>query len=750
MDKAEKAKNCDIEYSRFSETKKLIENLNKKLEASKKALSLAEKEFVSTQSDAEIAKKIYEKENGLSKEKEELWKKVRELDTKIGPSKKMFCDQSERKNAAEKEWKDAEQKTANLEKQKSIYEEEIDGLQKSLDQNKKDENLSEKIVFLNGLAKSIKSNETEKSNIEKNLDAQNKSLEQSKHKLEESEKKIHEIETQLETLVSREYLNISALIRKNLSSGNPCPVCGSKEHPYCDEKSIDAEKNFSSDKIMLAENVSQLHKKYEAEKSEGQNLKETASRLETSILGFQERIKSLADEKNKSVAEINAEIAGWNFSFDADDGVEKIVSIVSELKKRFQKFAEQKSRLEQAKTEAGNIEIELKSIDLGSLKNIFENERKKFEEIKTNFESLVEERKNLFGEKSVDDEERNFKINLQNLLKNLEGADEKKDAAIKNKIAMESELENYRKQIEEKNPELEAHGEELNIALEKNGFKSVDEYLLCRASDEKIMELENEKQNLEKEDASTLASVKLASENLEKCRAKNLSQKNADELEKEFSEKSAERDGANKRIGEINSILKNQSENKARYNKKLEAFSELEKKHTLWQEMKSLIGVNDGSDFEVFVQSMALQNLLIKANRYVHGITGRFSLVQKGQGVDFMVHDDNYPDPNDDRPIVNMSGGEKFIISLSLALGIAELASRNVQVNSLFLDEGFGTLSGTPLIEAVNSLKSLESTGKTLGIITHVSDVIKEFDQKIVAEKHGGTSILKGDGVVRL
>ncbi|MBQ5401053.1 MAG: AAA family ATPase [Treponema sp.] len=750
LDKAEKAKNCDIEYSRFSETKKLIENLNKKLEASKKALSLAEKEFVSTQSDAEIAKKIYEKENGLSKEKEELWKKVRELDTKIGPSKKMFCDQSERKNAAEKEWKDAEQKTANLEKQKSIYEEEIDGLQKYLDQNKKDENLSEKIVFLNGLAKSIKSNETEKSNIEKNLDAQNKSLEQSKHKLEESEKKIHEIETQLETLVSREYLNISALIRKNLSSGNPCPVCGSKEHPYCDEKSIDAEKNFSSDKIMLAENVSQLHKKYEAEKSEGQNLKETASRLETSILGFQERIKSLADEKNKSVAEINAEIAGWNFSFDADDGVEKIVSIVSELKKRFQKFAEQKSRLEQAKTEAGNIEIELKSIDLGSLKNIFENERKKFEEIKTNFESLVEERKNLFGEKSVDDEERNFKINLQNLLKNLEGADEKKDAAIKNKIVMESELENYRKQIEEKNPELEAHGEELNIALEKNGFKSVDEYLLCRASDEKIMELENEKQNLEKEDASTLASVKLASENLEKCRAKNLSQKNADELEKEFSEKSAERDGANKRIGEINSILKNQSENKARYNKKLEAFSELEKKHTLWQEMKSLIGVNDGSDFEVFVQSMALQNLLIKANRYIHGITGRFSLVQKGQGVDFMVHDDNYPDPNDDRPIVNMSGGEKFIISLSLALGIAELASRNVQVNSLFLDEGFGTLSGTPLIEAVNSLKSLESTGKTLGIITHVSDVIKEFDQKIVAEKHGGTSILKGDGVVRL
>ncbi len=750
LERAEKAKKCDIEYSRFSETKKMIENLSEKLGATKTALSLAEKEFATAQSDAEDAKKIYDKENGLSEEKEGLWKKVRELDSKIGPSEKMFCDQGERKNEAEKEWRNAEQKIGNLETQKSIYEKKIEELQKYLDQNKNDENLSEKIVFLNGQTKSIKSNAAEKCGINKDLAAQRESFERNKNKLEECEKKIREIEKHLENLVSREYLNISALIRINLSAGNPCPVCGSKEHPYCGEKNIDPKKIVDSDKISLAENVSQLHKQYEAGKNDAQNLKETASKLETTILGFEERLKSLAAEKSKAAAEINAEIAPWNFSFETDDGEEKIVGIISELKKRFQKFSEKKSELELAKTEVRNIDIELKAIDIADLKNIFENESKRFEEIKTDYESLVGERENLFGEKSVDDEERNFKINLQNLKKKLESADEKKNVATKKKIALSSELESFRKQIDEKNPELSMRRGELNLSLEKNGFKSVDEYLLCRTSDEKIMELENEKKNIENEDASTLAAFKLASENLEKCRAKNLSQKNSDELEKEFSEKSAERDGANKRVGEINSILKNQDENRARYNKKLEAFSKLEKQRSLWQEMKTFIGVNDGSDFEVFVQSMALQNLLIKANRYIHGITGRFSLVQKGQGVDFMVHDDNYPDPDDDRPIANMSGGEKFIISLSLALGIAELASRNVQVNSLFLDEGFGTLSGTPLFEAVNSLKSLESTGKTLGIITHVPDVIKEFDQKIVAEKHGGTSILKGDGVKRL
>ena len=116
-----------------------------------------------------------------------------------------------------------------------------------------------------------------------------------------------------------------------------------------------------------------------------------------------------------------------------------------------------------------------------------------------------------------------------------------------------------------------------------------------------------------------------------------------------------------------------------------------------------------------------------------------------------MVHDENYPDEKDDRPVTNMSGGERFIISLSLALGIAELASRNVRVDSLFLDEGFGTLSGEPLTQAINALKSLQSNGKMLGIITHIEAVIQEFDQKIEAiKKNGGVSELRGSGITNV
>ncbi len=98
------------------------------------------------------------------------------------------------------------------------------------------------------------------------------------------------------------------------------------------------------------------------------------------------------------------------------------------------------------------------------------------------------------------------------------------------------------------------------------------------------------------------------------------------------------------------------------------------------------------------------------------------------------------------REIGNFSGGEKFIISLSLALAMAEFAGQNGDVECIFLDEGFGTLSGEPLLDAINALKRLSSTGKMLGIITHIETVIQAFN-KIEAQKIGEKSRLYGPGV---
>ena len=180
----------------------------------------------------------------------------------------------------------------------------------------------------------------------------------------------------------------------------------------------------------------------------------------------------------------------------------------------------------------------------------------------------------------------------------------------------------------------------------------------------------------------------------------------------------------------------------------LAEYTALQKDYATWEQMKKWVGKDDGSDLSVFVQSLAFNSLLALTNKNLYGITGRYKILQKSTGsLDFEINDIYFAEP---RSVANLSGGEQFLVSLSLALGISEFASKNVRVDSLFLDEGFGTLSGDLLTEAINALKNLQKDGKMLGIITHVQDVINEIDQRIeVKPLSGGHSVLVGSGITQ-
>src|SRR5690606_10471591 len=96
------------------------------------------------------------------------------------------------------------------------------------------------------------------------------------------------------------------------------------------------------------------------------------------------------------------------------------------------------------------------------------------------------------------------------------------------------------------------------------------------------------------------------------------------------------------------------------------------------------------------------------------------------------------------RPMTSLSGGESFLVSLSLALGLSELASRKTQINSLFIDEGFGTLDAETLDVAISALEKIQSNGKTIGIISHVEALKERIGVQIKVQKqNGGYSKIK-------
>lgn len=159
-----------------------------------------------------------------------------------------------------------------------------------------------------------------------------------------------------------------------------------------------------------------------------------------------------------------------------------------------------------------------------------------------------------------------------------------------------------------------------------------------------------------------------------------------------------------------------------------------------WGRLKELIGSADGAKFSRFAQSLTLRQLIGLANEHLKVLAERYRLMAAdGDELDLRIVD--LYQANVDRPMESLSGGESFLASLALALGLSELASRHHPIDSLFIDEGFGTLDTETLEVALSALENLRSRGKTIGLISHV-DLLKErlTTQVRVVRGAGGTS----------
>lgn len=162
-----------------------------------------------------------------------------------------------------------------------------------------------------------------------------------------------------------------------------------------------------------------------------------------------------------------------------------------------------------------------------------------------------------------------------------------------------------------------------------------------------------------------------------------------------------------------------------------------------WQELDALIGSADGSQFSRFAQSLTLKRLAQAANSHLGKLTDRYQIEcvpEKELEIQIV---DRYQ-ANATRSMQSLSGGEGFLTSLALALGLAELAGGRGRIESLFIDEGFGTLDSESLETAIRALESLQSQNKTIGIISHTELLKERITSQIQVQRgQGGVSSLK-------
>ena len=160
-----------------------------------------------------------------------------------------------------------------------------------------------------------------------------------------------------------------------------------------------------------------------------------------------------------------------------------------------------------------------------------------------------------------------------------------------------------------------------------------------------------------------------------------------------------------------------------------------------WAKLNKLIGSADGAKFKVIAQSYTLNLLLLHANKHLSYLSKRYKLQQVPGTLALQVIDCDMCD--EIRTVYSLSGGESFLISLALALGLSSLSSNNLKVESLFIDEGFGSLDADSLRTAMEALEQLQMQGRKIGVISHVQEMSERISVQVqVHKKVNGKSVL--------
>lgn len=622
---------------------------------------------------------------------------------------------------------------------------------------------------------------------QKALAAQNKNLTLAQAELQDSEASVQKKEARLkeaefqqkahlgeESLTSLQSkldaLHEKALYRQAVASlqqrrealveGEPCPLCGACHHPYAtgnvpslDEVKLEIEA-AKQDLDKARENAEATAKAKEELEKARRALIEARARTE-SIRARLEGSQALVSEalKQEAVAKTSMALSEdklhqtlSKYSLKDFEDLQTVLKTLGESARRWEKsvsdsqlarerLAALDSRLiEMSRTLAANQEaIELKQSALKDLRQKLADEKSKRFELFADKDPQAQE--NQFNEalSEAEKEKQQARINAQKATM----SHERLTASIK---AYEEQSAALEKQIN-----LAQHA--LNLALEKEGFAELHEYLSVCLNVETLSALQEKDRVLQEKSQTLSGRIAMNRDSLYKERSKALTTLSVDSLQDKIRDAQAKEESLSSELTGILLSLQTDDERRRQFDSYVKAVENARKISAAWGNLTELVGSADGKKFRNFAQGITFATLVAHANQALMKMTDRYLLLSSEDDALELVVRDNYQG-GVIRSTKNLSGGESFIVSLSLALGLAKLASRNVRVESLFLDEGFGTLDEEALDHALRTLSGLHRQGKLIGVISHVPGLKDRIaTQIVVTPQSQGRSVLSGPGV---
>lgn len=278
--------------------------------------------------------------------------------------------------------------------------------------------------------------------------------------------------------------------------------------------------------------------------------------------------------------------------------------------------------------------------------------------------------------------------------------------------------------LQDEQSRLQQAAQQWAAALAVSPFKAEADYLAALLDETQRAALQQLRQRLDKALSAALALQAAAAQQLAALQAAPATALGAEALDEQLLGVNGQLKTLSQRQGEIRAQLQGDD---ARRQGQQSLFAEISVKqaeYDVWQQLNSLIGSADGAKYRKFAQGLTLDHLVYLANQQLERLHGRYQLARRSSGeLELEVIDTWQADVA--RDTKTLSGGESFLVSLALALALSDLVSHKTSIDSLFLDEGFGTLDGETLEVALDALDSLNASGKMIGVISHV-EALKE------------------------
>ncbi|WP_320034160.1 AAA family ATPase [Halarcobacter sp.] len=617
------------------------------------------------------------------------------------------------------------------------------------DINTKENNIRAKLKEIESLLKALEDYEKlnqELTQEQTNIKEYNSQIKAQTNLNNEKTKLINQIQ---ETLLTLKQTREKELLIKNyeqdrvkLKDGEECFLCGSKEHPYINH-SINIDIDKTTKKIKEQEDYLQEQNK---ELNQAQiNLGKLSTKLESSNLNLQKQ------QTTKTQIEEFFQANSFKIEQDSKANLQEQNQINEAKLKEYVLLREQKEKLQAQKENQQTVvnnhvqkEQQIKS-NIKAIEELKQEQKalnKELQELQTKSKSILDvpnlDEFEQTIQKSLDSVSKYYN-DLQTYLSSLKTKDE----------ATTKQMEQLVQKQTEDNQTLELLTMKFHKVLEEYGFSSYEEFEKAKLEKEQFETLSTLYKNIEEKysQIQTLKTdtAKKLKEHKEQEKELSFDNRTLEDINKELQELQSTIDKLQESIGSLSKELEINASNMKKSEDKIKELEKKKEASKVWVKLNEMIGSATGDKFAKFAQGITLDQLIYLANKHLSVLSPRYELqraTDSSKLLDIEIIDGFQGDAV--RGVNTLSGGESFIVSLSLALGLSNLASQKISIDSLFLDEGFGTLDSDSLELALNALNQLQSSGKMVGVISHVEALKERIPLQIKVEPKGdGTSVLE-------